>query len=418
MGLYKRGKTWWLSFFHQGRRVSKSTDLTDRRLAEKWAASYRAAVHEFRTNPFNADCTLEAAFTRYIALHVTPNRPASLEKTEMVKRYCFRYFGPTTKLSTLRPRIDEYKAWRRQTVSAATVNREITILHAMCRKALEWEMVARDPLAGHKLEKADNRRTRFIEDAEFYRLVNEAHPDLAPILMMARYTGMRQGEILHLRWADVDLHRGFAHLSRTKSGDSRTVPLSTEIIEMLSKTPLSERQGYIFRHVSRDPTRAIKVPSDGSVPLKRDGWLKEEFDKAVRRAELADFRFHDLRHTWASHAAMRGVDIQTIAAILGHKTIRMTQRYSHLSSPHLKASVELAAPRQRLTATKPLQSMSSVPENDTTRESKTPPFLEGFLKICPQRESNPSPGLERGSPAEADSGPECSSRRKYDPTAN
>ncbi len=361
---------------------------------------------------------MEEAFARYITLHIKPNRPASLEKTEVVKRYCYRHFGSAMKLSTLRPRTDEYKAWRRQTVSAATVNREITVLHAVCRKAVEWQMMARDPLAGYKLENADNRRTRFIEDTEFYRLLTNSHSDLAPILMMARYTGMRLGEILHLCWADIDIKRGFAHLRQTKSGESRIVPLSTEIVQMLSNTLLSARQGYIFRHVSQDPIRAIKVPSDGSVALKRDGWFKEEFDKAVCRAELTDFRFHDLRHTWASHAAMRGVDMQTIATVLGHKTIRMTQRYSHLSSAHLKASVELAAPRQRLTATKPLQSTSSIPENDTPRESKSPPFLEGFLKICPQRESNPSPGLERGSPDEADSGLECISRRKYDPTAN
>ena len=82
-------------------------------------------------------------------------------------------------------------------------------------------------------------------------------------------------------------------------------------------------------------------------PLIRLGWLRHEFLKAVRAAGIIDFRFHDLRHTFASHIAMKGGDIQALAALLGHKTLRMTQRYAHLSPGYLKATIELAVPQLR-----------------------------------------------------------------------
>src|SRR5207302_2733685 len=114
--------------------------------------------------------------------------------------------------------------------------------------------------------------------------------------------------------------------------------------------------------------------------MLRDGWLRNQFDKALRVAGIADFRFHDLRHTWASQAAMRGVDVQTIANVLGHKTLRMTQRYSHLSSAHLKASVELAAPRKPLpSATKTLQSGNPLDDHYIPIKSKNPLISEGVL---------------------------------------
>jgi integrase len=127
-------------------------------------------------------------------------------------------------------------------VQTSTINREVTILKAALSKAVEYGLLADTPMRGYRLEKENNQRVRFIEDSEFYRLLNAAHPDLAPILAMARYTGMRQGEIIGIQWSDVDLKRGFAHLRQTKSGESRMVPLSTKVVEMLSRTPLSERQ--------------------------------------------------------------------------------------------------------------------------------------------------------------------------------
>jgi integrase len=420
MGLYKRGTIWWLSFVDKGRRLSTSTKQTDRRLAERWAASYRAAVHEDRFLPQPKDATVGEILERYLEVHLKPKNTANYSNSRYKVRQILGKVPAGAPVSGLRAMADEYRAWRTQcrtrgksdkTVAAATVNRELSILKAATRKALQWGLISSDPLAGFKLAKLSNARVRYIEDEEFERLVNAAHPGLVPIVLIARHTGMRQSEILNLEWSDVDLRRGWTQIRHSKNGEGRFVPLSSELVEMLAATPLSERTGFIFqRHGAR---------------MKRDGWLRAQFTKAVRRAGLIDFHFHDLRHCWASHAAMRGADPQTMAAILGHKTLRMTQRYSHLSSTHLKASIELAAPRKSLkAATKSLQSDSSqmsISQEEKCPQTKTPPFLAGFRsgELVEVMGFEPTASSLRRPPRSAsEASIKRISRRKYDPNAN
>src|SRR5262249_24794115 len=137
----------------------------------------------------------------------------------------------------------------------------------------------------------------------------------------------------------------------------------------LSETPEMRRHGFVFQR--------------NGVRMRQDGWLRGQFVKAVQQAGLTDFHFHDLRHTWASQAAMRGADVQSIARVLGHKTLRMTQRYSPLSDAHLKASMETAAPRMpESTATKLLQSDRSMPHSAEAagdKKAESPRFLAGIL---------------------------------------
>jgi len=370
MVLYKRGKIWWLAFSHNGKRVSKSTKCIERRAADRWVTSYFKAIGQQGDGLFNVDCTLAEALNRYMDVHLKVKNFKSYTDSRYKIQIIYKKIPPETPLSKLRPLVDEYRAWRMQckaypknkksnkTISPATVNREISIIRSAVRKALEWNMISHDPLAGLKLAKLNNRRVRFIEDEEFQRLMNAAHPALAPIILIARHTGMRQGEILNLEWKDIDLRRGWLSIRQSKNGEGRFVPMTGELIDLFSKTPLSEREGFIFkRH---------------GVRMVRDGWLRDQFTKAVKQAGLINFHFHDLRHTFASHAAMRGADVQTIAAFLGHKTLRMTQRYSHLSAGHLKVSIELAAPRKpQPTATKVLQSETD-PIEPQTYPNKNP----------------------------------------------
>lgn len=378
MGLYKRGKIWWLTFTHSRQRVTTSTKQTDLRLAERWAASYRSAVQEDRFLPQAKDSSLGEILERYLEIHLRPKNQTTYVNSKYQVRQILARLPAATPVSRLRPLADQYRAQRMlqriddsrdRTISPATVNRELSILKSATRKAVEWGMVTSDPLAGLRLAKLSNARVRYLEDAEFKRLLEAAHTDIVSIILMARHTGMRQSEILNLEWRDIDLHRGWIQIRHSKNGEPRFVPLTTELIEILSgAAPERDREGLVFRR--------------HGVRIGRDGWLREQFTKAVRRAGLIDFHFHDLRHCWASHAAMRGIDVQTIAAILGHKTLRMTQRYSHLSSGHLKASIELAAPaRREHPATKVLHSPSSpisTPRLPDAPKTETPPFLAGF----------------------------------------
>lgn len=288
-------------------------------------------IEQLGEQKYLEDASVAEVVDKYLEIHLKPNRPTSYERSVMsIKRMVF-YLGPKTSIGKIRHLVDSYKAWRKKTVKPCTINRELTTLKAATHKALEWQMIRQDPLQGYKLDKVDDARTRYLEDAEFEKLLANAHPELVPILLMARHQGMRQSEILKLRWSDLDLRRGLLAIRHAKSGEGRFMPMTSAIQEMLSKTPPLMRQGYVFTYRAR--------------PIVRLGWLRHGFVKAVRAAEIEDFRFHDLRHTFASHIAMKGGDIQALAALLGHKTLRMTQRYTHLSPGYLKTTIELAVPQ-------------------------------------------------------------------------
>ncbi len=335
MGLYKRGRIWWVTFALEGRRVSKSTKLTDKTTAAAWADEYKTQCRKGAVDPFapmGPIPTVSEVLNKYLQVHLIPKSRHGWQGKYRVTTL-LRHFGSETRITKIRPMLDTYLASRKANgVSEASIKRELVVLRAAVRKAIEWQWIAQDPMAGYKLPKADIQRQRYIEDVEFERLLNAAHPAISPVLIVARHTGMRQGEILELDWQNVDLKRGWLFVSRSKSGEGRPVPLTSEVVKMLGGVPLSERMGFVFKYRGK--------------PMNRGGFLKWKFVKAVQVAGLANFRFHDLRHTFASHAAMRGVNLKTLADILGHKSTRMTERYAHLSDAHRKAAIELAAPKK------------------------------------------------------------------------
>src|SRR5687767_3326263 len=173
MGLYKRGGIWWISYTLNRRQRHESTGYKDRRLAEKYANSFLAGVQEGRLFPDRRDATVADVINRYLTIHLKPNRPASFERADYMFPRMIKFLGAETPISQVRAKADEYKAWRKQSgAKPASVKRELSLLKAATRKALEWGMVGADPLAGYKLDKVDDARTRYIEDSEFQRLVN------------------------------------------------------------------------------------------------------------------------------------------------------------------------------------------------------------------------------------------------------
>jgi len=146
---------------------------------------------------------------------------------------------------------------------------------------------------------------------------------IRPIVTVALNTGMRRGEILKLKWEDVDLRNGLLLVKDTKNGESRAVPINDAVREVLAGTVRRLDSQYVFCNPKGQPLREIK----------------HTFNSACRRAGIRNFMFHDLRHSAASFMAMGGVSLLAIGTILGHKTASMTKRYSHLSPEHLQGAV-------------------------------------------------------------------------------
>jgi integrase len=237
-------------------------------------------------------------------------------------------FGPTF-LSAFGPIVlDGYQSDLLAVGKApATVNRHIATLKHMMTKAEEWgwisERVLQDVRRVKKLPE-NNKRLRYLSDDEADRLMDACQrssvaAELVPIVTLALHTGMRQGEILTLKWNQVDMRNGLILLSDTKSGERRELPMNDTVKAIFRTLPERLDGGKVFVTHMEGPA-----------------WRT-----ALRRAGIKDFRFHDLRHTFASRLVMRGVDLATVQSLLGHKTITMTLRYAHLSPSHRAKAVLL-----------------------------------------------------------------------------
>jgi integrase len=211
--------------------------------------------------------------------------------------------------------------------SPATVNRRFALIKHMFRKAEDWGWIDEETLRvvrKVRKQKEPPGRLRYLTAEEVKRLLQECkNPNLRALATIAVNTGMRRGEILDLKWDHVDLRNGFLLVERSKNGESRQVPINGAVREALSRIMRCLNSPFVF---CDEKGRKFKG-------------ARNAFERACLRAGIYSFRFHDLRHTAASFMAMAGVDLMSIKQVLGHKTIQMTLRYSHLSPGHLRTAV-------------------------------------------------------------------------------
>ncbi|MEO6687862.1 MAG: site-specific integrase [Dokdonella sp.] len=214
-------------------------------------------------------------------------------------------------------------------VTGATVNRYVTSLSAVLTVTLkEYGWIQRNP-ARNVTRLADSKgRERFLSGPERTKLLEACDASsfsmLGAIVRLALATGARKGELMNLQWSGVDLDRRSARFLDTKNGDARTVPLAASAVTALESMHLS-------------------IPPEGAVIPYSVTTLDKAWQVARELAGLGDVRFHDLRHSAASYLAMSGASLMDIAAILGHKTLAMVKRYSHLSEQHTTAAVDRMA---------------------------------------------------------------------------
>ncbi len=266
-----------------------------------------------------------------------------------------------------RPAVPEDAKGRKpkRAVTHATCNRELAELKALFSRAVAWGKAHTNPVKALKLTREDHSVIRFLSAAEEQRLRQAldardtqaqarrgtanawraqrgypllpaigAYADyLTPLALLALNTGLRRGELLSLTWGAVDLVRGrvTVRAAHAKSGKARHVPLNTEA-----------RQVLVAWRPAEAPAEALVFPG----PLDAAGQVqplqetKTAWTGLLKAAGITAFRFHDLRHTFASKLVMRGVDLNTVRELLGHADLTMTLRYAHLAPEHLDAAVE------------------------------------------------------------------------------
>jgi len=209
--------------------------------------------------------------------------------------------------------------------AASTVNRYLAALsHVLSVAVKEWHCIDQNPVFSVSKLSEPRGRVRFLDEHERRSLIEACKTSdesvLYPIVLLALSTGARKGEILGLRWRNIDLDRRIAILDDTKNAEIRPLPLVGEAFDQLER--LSK-----VRRIDTD----LVFPGRTGKPIAIDKVWRE----ALRVAGITDFRFHDLRHTAASYLAMSGATPTEIAAILGHKTLQMVKRYAHLGDSHV-----------------------------------------------------------------------------------
>lgn len=306
--------------------------LTD---ARKWAQQTEAAIREgrhFKTNEARKH-TLGEAIERYLQ-SVMPNKPKSMRSQVTQIKWWKEYLGAYSLADITPALIVQYRdklaegdlvKGERVKRSAGTVNRYLAILSHVYTVAMnEWQWVQDNPLKKISKMKEPRGRVRFLSDDERARLLDECRKSVSPylyvIVVLALSTGARKMELLSLQWRDIDLERGLIVLHETKNDDRRSLVLAGHALVLMKE----------HSKIRRLDTDLVFPGIKGDRPFD----ITSAWEWAVKRAEIIDFRFHDLRHSASSYLAMNGASLAEIAEVLGHKTLQMVKRYSHLSDAH------------------------------------------------------------------------------------
>lgn len=321
---------WWVDIHFNGIRVRKRIG-PDRKAAELAELEFRKAHARRKVLGEDDGLTLESLWVRYIAWCRIHNRDVE-HKIQRWKKHLAPVFAHIRLTEISIPVVETYRQRRlSEGARPSTVNRETSLLRHMLAMAVRWGLLPQNPLAGlgNLPEKNDDRWTYItVEEAERL-LENIENPDYRQLVEFLLYSGRRLGEALELRWRDVDLDRGVLLLrgSRNKSGKTFGFPLHPRALRVLRE------------RVSR--WNGSGVPQEERVfPLSKK-WLQKAFKKALKKAGLPEsIRIHDLRHTFASWLAMKGVPLQQIQALLGHRQISTTLRYAHLNPEVLRGALE------------------------------------------------------------------------------
>lgn len=308
--------------------------------AQKWARKMEAELDQDAsglTTPAQKH-TLAACITRYRAERMPELRPGTREIYDIHLRYWAKHLGHL-RLSDLRPdAIAQHRDSLSEGRKPAGVNRMLAALAAVLARAVKhWHWLETNPV--HRVAKLteNNARTRFLTETELARLLavcrESNSPDLHLAVVLAVTTGCRKSELMTLRWSQVDLGAGLIRLERTKNGDRRTLAIPQQVIPLLEQRKAAQQQDTVVElHAD-----GLLFPSRTSRTSPVD--LRSAWQKAVQRAGLGDFHWHDLRHSTASFLAADGASLREIGEVLGHRSVEATRRYSHLTEQHSHALV-------------------------------------------------------------------------------
>lgn len=320
MGTFKKNGQWYIDYYVHGRRKREKIGPS-KKLAETVLGKRKAQIAEGKY--LDKKKIKRIKFSDFVEVFLEtyskPNK-ASWKDDKIRLTLAVSFFGKATYLDDITPfQIEQFKKHKLQEgTKDSTINRYLTILKTVYNKAIEWGNAKENPFNKVKHYKENNARVRYLEKEEIGRLLDACPQYVRQIVMVAINTGMRKNEIFSLKWSDIDFRNDLIYIHKTKNNERKIIPMNLPLKRTLINMREHSKEDELF-------------------PVKR---IEKPFSKALKCATITNCRFHDLRHTFASHLVMNGVDLMTVKELLGHKDIKMTMRYSHLSRGHKNKAVD------------------------------------------------------------------------------
>jgi integrase len=313
MSLSKRGKTWWISFTTpSGERIRRSAETEDKRQAQELHDKLKAETWRIAKLGDKPKRTWdEAAYKWLMESQLKKSHREDVSKISWLQTY-FRgkYLDELTR--DVIAKVGELKF---KETSPATANRLLALIRAILRKAaLDWEWIDKPPVI--KLYRESKRRVRYLTPLQANTLLQELPEHLADMVKFSLATGLRRANVTKLEWSQVDIARRVAwiHGDQAKAGKPIHVTLNVTAIDVLTK------------QIGKDPTAVFTYKGKPVTQVNTKAWYK-----ALGRAGIDNFRWHDLRHTWASWLTQQGVPLNVIQEMGAWESSEMVKRYAHLA---------------------------------------------------------------------------------------
>jgi integrase len=325
MSLFKRGKTWWIRFTTPGgERIRCSAATENKTQAQEFHDKLKAEAWLVERLGNKQKRTWDEAACKFL---LETQHKATHERDKEKLRWLQQFLRNRLLNEIDRVLIDHIAHTKAKETSPSTANRHLALIRSILRKACYgWEWIDKVPKV--RLFPESKRRVRWLTPEQVKRLLAELPPHQQDMVIFALSTGLRQSNIINLEWSQVDLERKAAwiHPDQAKARKAIHVPLNSIAVAILQRR-LGEHSIRIFTYKGKPIAWANTL-----------AWRN-----ALKRAGIEDFRWHDLRHTWASWLAQQGAPMNVLQELGGWESEEMVRRYAHLSKPQLLEHAELVS---------------------------------------------------------------------------
>jgi len=362
--IYKRGKHWCIDIRVKGRRIRRKVS-TSKKIAELALKDAEVKIARDEFGFTKKDIAIDKFFNQFIDYSRANHHPTTTSRYRIVVDH-FQVFlkekwPNVVCISQITTQmIDQYKVYRKESwvnpngheveseddikeytrkgAKAHTVNFELRVLRLLFNLAIKWDFLEKDPSKGvTRLKINDAKPVRFLSVEECHKLLETSPPDLYPVYFTFLNTGICKAELEYLEWADIDFDRRKIRIRRKEDWQPKTgereIPINSQLLELLKDLKNMNDQGlnstYVFPH-----------KDGGRIRVK----LREKLIQIAAKAGIENLtKLHTLRHTFASHLVMSGVDLPTVKKLMGHSDIQTTMIYAHLAPDHLADAVDKLA---------------------------------------------------------------------------